>query len=506
MKPQSGTTLSLWAGTAEVPEFSKILANAKTEVCIIGGGITGLTCAYLLAKEGRKVILLEDGTIAGGETARTTAHISNVIDDRYYKVELLHGEEGSRLAAESHTAAINKIEEIINDESINCNFERVEAYLFFSENESKDTIDKEYEATLRAGVMIETVSDAPIKLSERTPVFKYPNQAQFHALRYVSGLATAAAKHGAQIYTETHASKIERNSHHVVIQTSEGITITAEDVIIATNNPITDLVSIYVKEASYRTYVIGARIPKGSVKKGLYWDDLEPYHYVRIHEMPEYDILIVGGEDHKTGQEDDKDRWTCLEEWARKKFPMIQSIDYKWSGQVVEPVDFLSYIGLEPEYKEHVYIATGDSGMGITHGTFSGIILTDMIMGRKNPWEKLYDPARVTLRAAGGMIKENVNMVAQFKDFVTPGDVKNEEEINVDEGAIVRKGLNKIAVYRDKEGKLHEYSPYCPHLKGIVRWNAAEKTWDCPLHGSRFDCKGKVINGPANSDLEKITE
>jgi glycine/D-amino acid oxidase-like deaminating enzyme/nitrite reductase/ring-hydroxylating ferredoxin subunit len=503
MKPQAGITLSLWTAITEVPQYPPLIRNLNADVCIIGAGITGLTCAYFLCKEGKNVIVIEDGTIASGETARTTAHITNIIDDRYYKVEFMHGEEGARLAADSQTAAINMIEEIVNTENISCDFERLDGYLFFSEKESDDNIEKEFEATKKVNIPVMKINDPPVKLTNRNPVFKYPGQAQFSALKYIAGLANAATSKGADIYCSTHASKIERGEKNVVVTTSTGLKITVTDVIIATNNPVTDLVSIYIKEASYRTFVIGARIPKGSVQKALYWDDLEPYHYVRIHEMPNYDILIVGGEDHKTGQEDNKDRWKCLEEWAKERFSMIESIDYRWSGQIVEPSDYLSYTGLEPEYKEHVYIATGDSGQGITHGTYSARLLTDMIMGKQNPWQKLYDPSRITLRASGEMFKENINMVAQMKDYLTGGNVKSEAEIKNDEGAIVRRGLNKVAIYRDKDGILHECSAICPHLKGMVRWNANEKTWDCPLHGSRFDAYGKVINGPANSDLGK---
>jgi len=236
---------------------------------------------------------------------------------------------------------------------------------------------------------------------------------------------------------------------------------------------------------------------------------------VRLHSVknrrttrsPDRDILIVGGEDHKTGQADNaEDRHARLANWARSRFPQMETVEFTWVGQVMESIDGLAFIGRNPLDKENVFIATGDSGMGMTHGTIAGILLTDLILGRENPWATLYDPSRKTLLAAGEFAKEAVNMAAQYADWVTGGDVSSTDEIADDSGAVMRRGLSKIAVHRDAHGKLHELSAVCPHLGCIVRWNASEKTWDCPCHGSRFGKLGKVINGPANTDLAPTDE
>jgi Rieske Fe-S protein len=252
--------------------------------------------------------------------------------------------------------------------------------------------------------------------------------------------------------------------------------------------------------------VIGARIPRGSVPSVLLWDappDLwDPYHYIRVEHGKESDVLIVGGEDHKTGQQHDgAQRWGKLEQWTRNRFPMAEEIEYRWSGQVMEQVDGLAFIGRNPADADNVFIATGDSGMGMTHGTIAGILLTDLILERQNPWADLYDPSRKTLTSLKDFAQENINVAAQYTDVVTPGDVDSIDEIAKGDGAIVRKGLSKIAVYRDEDGTVHSMSAVCVHLGCIVAWNAAEKTWDCPCHGSRYDSVGTVINGPANSDL-----
>jgi Rieske Fe-S protein len=216
------------------------------------------------------------------------------------------------------------------------------------------------------------------------------------------------------------------------------------------------------------------------------------------------DLLIVGGEDHKSGQADDTgERHVRLEAWARTRFPMITGAELVWGGQVMEPIDGVAFIGINPLDANNVYVATGDAGMGLTHGTIAGILLTDLILGRANSWAALYDPSRKTLRAAGEFLREASNMAAQYGDWVTGGDVESIEQIGRDSGAIVRRGLTKLAVYRDDGGHAHEYSAVCPHLGCIVHWNDAEKTWDCPCHGSRFDKLGAVINGPANRGLSK---
>jgi Rieske Fe-S protein len=282
---------------------------------------------------------------------------------------------------------------------------------------------------------------------------------------------------------------------------------------VATNTPINDQFAIHTKQAPYLSYVIGARIPSGSVPTALYWDTGPvsqqgrpvPYHYVRLQAIrgdSAHALLIVGGEDHKTGQaEDTQERHHRLELWARERFPQMGDIEFVWSGQVMESIDGLAFIGRNPMDEANVYVVTGDSGMGMTHGTIAGMLLTDMIMGRENPWATLYDPSRKTLGALGVFTGEVANMALQYTDWVTGGDVSSADEIVNDSGAVIRRGMSKVAVYRDEAGTLHERSAVCGHLGCIVHWNPTEKTWDCPCHGSRFDKLGKVLNGPANSDL-----
>lgn len=504
MKNHAGQSISVWMATATLPRFSKLLTNEQAQVCIVGAGIAGLTTAYLLGRAGKSVIVLDDGPIVSGETERTTAHLVTALDDRYVELERWHGEKGARLAAKSHSDAISQIERIVREENIDCDFERLDGYLFVPPGESTDILDREMDAAQRAGLTdVHMVARAPVTSFDTGRTLCFPRQAQFHPLKYLAAVARAIIRDGGRIYTETHAVKIE-GGESARIETRDGLTVTSEAVVVATNTPVNNLLVIHTKQAAYRTFVIGATVPAGSVSKGLYWDTTDPYHYVRLTRSPSVanDVLVVGGEDHKTGQADDAEaRYVKLEEWARARFPMMTDIEFRWSGQVMQPVDGLAYIGRNPLDEPNVYIATGDSGNGMTHGTIAGMLLTDLIQGREHAWATLYEPSRKTLGALNTFAKETLNMAAQYADWVTPGDVKEDVIVPPGSGAVVRRGLQKVAVYCDEAGQLHERSAVCPHLGGIVAWNHSEQTWDCPCHGSRFDQSGKVVNGPAISNL-----
>ena len=488
--------------TANTPSQSRLKESIRTDVCIIGAGIAGLSTAYLLAREGRSVVVLDDGLIGGGMTGRTTAHLTNAFDDRYVEMEKIHGADASRLIAESHTAAIDKVSEIVTRENIDCDFEWLDGFLFAQSPDEIDLLQDELAAAHRAGlVAVEKVSRAPIESFDTGVALRFPRQAQFHPLEYLAGLTRAILRDGGRMFGETHATKIEGGTP-ARIETSHGPVVTSDVVVVATNTPVNDRVAIHTKQAPYVTYVIGVQVPKGSVPRALYWDTGDPYHYVRLQRENGHDVLIVGGEDHKTGQANDgQERYGRLEQWTRERFPQSGEVGFRWSGQVMEPVDGVAFIGRNPLDDDNVYIATGDSGQGMTHGTIAGMLLTDLIQGRKNRWEDLYSPSRVRVKSLPEYASENINVAGQYADYVTAGDVKSESEIRPGEGAIIREGVSKLAVHRDEAGTVHKLSAVCPHMGCIVAWNSTEQTWDCPCHGSRFSAEGKVYQGPANTDL-----
>lgn len=507
----AGRSTSVWMATATRPEFPALAGNERADVCIVGAGMAGLSTAYQLTRAGKSVIVLDDGPIVSGETERTTAHLVNALDDRFFELERLHGEDGARRAAESHSAAIDAIERIVREERIDCDFARVDGYLFTAPGQPADLLERELAAVHRAGLIdVARVDRAPLGSFDTGPALHFPRQAQFHPLKYLAALAEAVVRGGGRIFAHTHATQIH-GGKSARVETGNQFTVSCDAIVVATNSPVNDRVTMHTKQAAYRTYVIGAAVPRASVPQVLYWDTADPYHYVRLQAAAptgaaSHDVLIVGGEDHKTGQaENPASRFARLEAWTRERFPMVGEIRFRWSGQVMEPIDGLAYIGRNPGDHDNVFIVTGDSGNGMTHGTIAGLLLTDLILGRDNPWAKLYDPARVTAAAVRDFARENANMTTQYLDWLTAGDVEKDRQIARGSGAIVRHGLKKIAVYRDLDGNFHECSAVCPHLGGIVHWNSVEKTWDCPVHGSRFDCHGKVMNGPANSNLQPVS-
>ena len=502
-KTDSGTTISAWMATADVPSFPPLAADAECDVCIVGAGIAGLTTAYTLARAGKSVIVLDDGPIGGGETGRTTAHLTWALDDYYVEIEKMLGADAARIAAESHRSAVDRVEAIVKEERIACDFERVDGYWFAARPEDGRLLDAEAAAARRAGAgHVERVGTVPGLPFQPAAALRFVNQGQFHPLKYITGLAGAIVRLGGRIHCGSHVSDFEKKPRRPQVKTSDKHAVTADAVVFATNSPVNDWVTMHTKQSAYRTYVVAVRIPRGSVPRGLYWDTERPYHYVRLAaDTNGESLLIVGGEDHKTGQAHELEaRFGALLSWTRRHFPMAGDIAYRWSGQVLEPNDYMAFIGRNPG-DENVFIATGDSGNGMTHGTIAGMLIPDLILGVENRWAALYDPARVTARATVPFVKENINVAAQYADWLTPGEVSSPDEIKPGTGAVMRQGTKKFAVYRDDDGTVHIRSAVCTHLYCIVDWNSLEKTWDCPCHGSRFDRFGRVLNGPAVADL-----
>jgi glycine/D-amino acid oxidase-like deaminating enzyme/nitrite reductase/ring-hydroxylating ferredoxin subunit len=505
---------SLWIDTAETFATEPLTTDLDTDVCVIGAGIAGLTTAYLLASAGHSVVVIDAGRVGGGQTSMTTAHLSNVIDDTYKEMLRLHGPDGARLACESHRMAIDRIETICREERIECGFERVAGYLFLGKGHKERELADEMEAARAAGAKVTTQPNAPVSGFTSGPCLQFPDQAQFHPLHYVRGLADAFQRRGGRIFSETKAVSAE-GGPNARVKTAKGQAIAPGSIVVATNSPFNDLVTIHTKQAPYHTYAIGARVAPDAITHALYWDTEDPYHYVRLQRTTErdlggdndnpIDILIAGGEDHKAGQAQDADaRFERLEHWMRDRFPAAGEVEFRWSGQVMETVDGLAFIGRNPLDAENVYIATGDSGMGMTHGTIAGMLITDLIERRQNPWQHLYDPSRVRSGAAVEWVKENLNVALQYTAWFTGGDVTSLDDVTPGNGAIIVESGRKIAVFRDERGEVHKRSAVCPHLGCIVRWNPAASTWDCPCHGSRFDKLGAVINGPSPSDLAKL--
>ena len=498
---------SVWKAATSPPEYPPLNQDATVEVCVVGAGIAGMTTAYLLAKAGKTVLVLDDNGVGGGETGQSTAHLASEMDDRFYEIERVHGARGARLAYESHNAAVSRVGEIAAAEGIECEYRRVDAYLFLAPEHGPDELDRELEAARRAGLGdAERVERIPGLEWDSGPAIRFPRQGQFDPLAFTAGLARAVERLGGRVCTGTHVTDVQGGAP-ARVDTDAGYSVTADSVVVATNSPINDRVAIHTKQAPYRTYTIGLDIPAGAIPTALYWDTGDPYHYVRLQHGGETgtDVLIVGGEDHKTGHKDyAEQRFANLESWTRVRFPAAGAVRFRWSGQVMEPVDYLGYIGRDPEKAENVYIATGDSGQGTTHGTIAGMLLSDLILGRANPWEELYAPNRRSLDRSPLLefARENLDVATKYTEYLAGGDVASVEQVEPGQGAVLKQGLKPIAVFRDADGTVHQRSAVCTHLGCIVHWNSLESSWDCPCHGSRFDPRtGAVLNGPARTAL-----
>ena len=515
MKSADGKTVSEWVHGVDFPEFDALSVDLETDVCIVGAGIGGLTTAYFLAKQGKKIVVVDAGPLADGQTARTSAHLASAFDDRFVHIEKYFGSDGARLAYKSHANAIDTIERIAADEHIDCEFLRVDAFLFLGKGDKESSLDNELAAAQRCGfTSAAKLDEVPIASFKSGPCIRFPNQAQFHPLKYLAGLTAAVKKLGVAIYCGNRVIEVqgtdEKKAERAFAKTQNGRTIRADAIVVATNTPapINDWLGIYLKQAAYRTYVVSIPIARGSVPKALYWDTEDPYHYVRVESEGEQDYLLVGGADHRTGRQPEQGAsFAELTQWARTRFSVTGDVKYRWSGQVQEPADGLAYIGKAPTANPNVYVITGDSGMGLTHGTLAGPLLTDLITGKSNPLEEIYNPSRKPTGAASALEEfaiENTKAVTGYTAYITPGDVKSIDDIPAGSGAILREGLHKVAVYKQMSNEVNRCSAVCTHLGCIVDWNSVESTWDCPCHGARYDPFGKVIMGPAIVDLKAI--
>ena len=463
------------------------------------------------------VVIEKFSQIGQGETSRSTAQLVIFTDFPYTLLKRMHGDK-VLLIAESHRAAKETIARIALDEKIDCDYRQVPVFLFAPREKDHEKLDKEAEILHEMHVPVMRHDRLPAVGLPAYPCLEIPDMAQIHVLKYIYGLGEALERRGVKIYTETKAMEIDEKDEYVQVQTERGNVIRCQYLVTATNSPVSVLTGVHLKQSAWRTYVVGMKVEKGALPYAIWWDTLEPYHYVRLAEFPDYDVLIAGGEDHHTGRDEkggpdaatqekgeSPERFDALENWARDTFPQCGEVLYRWSGQVMESIDGIGYNGRHLG-DERIFVITGDTGSGTTNATLGARIVSDLIAGQPNAWEELYSPARLNLRAADQLVKEGAAAFWQFTDYVTPGDVGEPSEIPNGSGALLREGLKKVAVYKDEQGVLHRMSPICPHVGCIVQWNDVEKSWDCPCHGSRFDCYGKVLNGPARSDMSALEE
>jgi glycine/D-amino acid oxidase-like deaminating enzyme/nitrite reductase/ring-hydroxylating ferredoxin subunit len=491
------THKSLWTVSAPARRYPALQGDIEVDVVVIGGGIAGLTTAYQLKQEGKKVAVVEMHRLLTGQTGQTTAHLTELLDTPYATLASDFGEKGARLAAESTRAAIEQIAGLVERLRISCGFQRLPGYRYAETEQEARELEREASAARQAGLMCALTQEVPLPYPVKLAL-RVEDQAQFHPREYLLALAEGIQGGGSYVFEETQVTELYEGVP-CRVHTQRGI-ITCRDVVEATTTPL-NRVFLHTKLYAYRTYAVAGRL-EGPLEAGLYYDSRDPYHYIRTQRMEGVDYVIVGGEDHKVGSEEDTDRrYEALEEYTRRRFPVTQ-LEYRWSGQVIEPADGLAYIGRNSNSR-HVWVATGFSGNGMTFGTLSGMILTDLILGRQNPYAALYDATRVKPKAgAKDFIQENAEVAFRFvADRLAKPEAQDLSEVPPGEGRIMEVDGKKVAVFREESGAVHAVSPVCTHVGCYVHWNKGERSWDCPCHGSRFSPTGEVLNGPAVKPL-----
>ncbi|KAI5815658.1 gamma-glutamylputrescine oxidoreductase [Pyronema omphalodes] len=527
MNRTSGYKQPVWISTepySNFPKFPKLAGDVKADVVIVGGGIAGISVAYECVKKGVSVALIEARNTLSGESGRTSGHLASSLDDRYYSLIKTFGEEGARQAFDSHQYALERIGEIAAAEGIECEYRHLPGSFIVEVPDTdpsysqKNDLGKESEALHKLGIDHIYTPHGKMGAAYTGAILTFKDQATFHPTKYLNGLLKVMQeKYGShfQAYAQTRMDTYKDTGDSVIVTTEGKHTLEGKHLVMATNVPM-QKIEVIGKQAYYRTYCIAMKAPKGAYEDLCLYDNGDPYVYVRktAHPDKNYEYIIVGGEDHKVGQETPEGygkHYQHLEAWTRKHYPFVLETEYRWSGQIVEPNDHIAFIGQNTGSDKNVYISTGDSGNGLTHGVIAGKLLTDLMMGLENKWSKLYDPSRKPKKdTISELVSENLNQNAQYARWIKT-DVNDIEDIPRCAGAVMHGGLSKlgkpIAVYKDGDGNVVKFSAVCPHAKGIVAWNSTEMSWDCPVHGSRFDgLTGKCVMGPSIHGLAAENE
>lgn len=494
---------SLWRATNTFNEYPKLTENTTADVAIIGAGIAGITTAYLLAQKGLRVVVLEAGKVLDGTTGHTTAKVSaqhGVIFD-----ELLHhfGEEQARMYYEGNAAAAKWMRDLVKEKQIDCQWAEEDAYVYIQSEENLKKLEIELTAYGKLNIPGQWVNPLPIPVPSRAGI-KMPGQARFDPLRYLHYLLESAVKQGVRIYEHTTVTDVEEDVSLHVRTYENGPSVTAEHVVVASHFPVYDPGFYFSRLHAERSYAVVVE-PQKPFTGGMYISDDEPYRSLRtvIHKGKEH--ILFGGENHKTGQGIcTVGHYENLEGYAADTFG-IRNIPFRWSAQDLISIDKVPYIGPITGRHERVYVATGFAKWGMTTGTMAGHILTDRITGRDNAYAAVFDPARFKVDpGVKNFLVENVNVAAELISGKVGIIHKNTGELGNDEGAVVRHDGKRAGAYKDPTGRLFLVDTTCTHLGCEVEWNAGERSWDCPCHGSRYNYAGKVIEGPAVKDLKML--
>lgn len=495
-----GKPVSFWLDSTPKTTFPK-MENVTVDIAIVGAGITGITAAYLLKKAGKTVALIEAQQIAASASGHTTAKVTSLHQLIYANLIDKIGEDKARLYGESNQAGVEFVAATVEQEGIDCDFQRNDTYSFAESKDNLDKVQQEYDAAIKLGLPAEFVTETTLPF-EIAGAIKFTNQAQFHVRKYLLHLSNTIPGEGSYVFEDSRVQSVDEGTPCTVY--ANGVTLQATDVLLTTHLPIMDQGLFFAKSYPQRSYIIGAKITEAKAPEGMYIGVGKNYHSIRTTPTSDGDLLLlIGGGGHKVGEKSStEESYQELERYAHSHFG-IDKIDYRWSSQDYESFDKLPYIGKLTPANEHIYVATGFSLWGMSKGTMAGMILADLVQGKENPWADLYDSLRATPFVTKESIKNNLDVGMHWVGDRLKGIQDwSTDDVEPGEGKIITLKGEKVGVYKDELGKVTAVNATCPHLGCIVNWNSAEKSWDCPCHGGRFTCEGKVIQAPALKDLE----
>jgi glycine/D-amino acid oxidase-like deaminating enzyme/nitrite reductase/ring-hydroxylating ferredoxin subunit len=500
---RDGARTSLWQD--KMPDYVSKNTSVQQEifdVLIVGGGMTGICTGLMLQKAGKSCTVVEAHTLGFGTTGGTTAHLNTFLDSTYDQVINDFGENNAQLLAEATRKALNLISSNIRDHGIECGHSSLPGYLYSQTDDQTKELDKIYEASKTVGIDIEYTNEIPVPIPfEKAVVFA--NQGQFHPTKYLFGIAKAFEEAGGVIIQNCRVDGVEENDI-LEVKTTTGI-MKARHLIYATHIP-PGVNLLHFRCAPYRSYALTAKLKAGNYPEGLAYDMYDPYHYYRTQEVDGELYLIAGGEDHKTAHEENTEAcFTRLESHVRTYFD-VEEVVHRWSSQFFESADGLAYIGHLPGGAQNMWVATGYSGNGMTYSHIAALVFHDVFVTRESRYVDLFNPNRIKPVAGfSNFVKENADVVVHMiGGYFSHEKLESLSELAHGEAKIVKYEGHRLAIYKDETGKLHAVNPVCPHAKCSVAWNNAEKSWDCPCHGSRFSFDGELLTGPARSDLEKV--
>ena len=493
---------SYWLDSAALPSFTNLNEDIKADTAVIGGGISGITTAYLLAKKGVKVALVEADTLMNGTTGHTTAKITAQHGLIYNELIKHFGKEKAKLYYEANMEACQFIENVVKEKGIECGFKKEDAYVYTNSWGYMEQLEKEANAYTELHIDGGFTEKLPLKIPALGAVVM-KNQAQFHPLQYLKVLVEEIVNLGGSIYEHTVAENMERYGKAITIHMKTSRKIIAENVVVASHFPFHDGKAFFARMYPERSYVVAARA-KEAYPGGMYISAEQPTRSVRSVIIDGEEHLLIGGNSHKTGQGGvESKNYSDLAEYANETF-QTEVISYKWSAQDLITMDKLPYIGQISSDEPNVYVATGYRKWGMTNGTAAGLLLSDLITGETNRYKELYTPSRFKADPSlKKLVKENMNVAGYLIGGKLERPDKEIKDLKPDEGAVITLKGKRAGAYKDKHGRVHAVDTTCTHMGCEVNWNGADRTWDCPCHGSRFSYTGEVLEGPASEPLKK---